>query len=140
MKPEPKKSSDSNDQPAKGDFIHADETYNVIGACMEVHKVLGCGFLEAVYQEALALEFKDRSIPFSWHKQLNIEYKDYMLKKIYNADFICYDNVILEVKALSRFDDAHMAQVLNYLKATGYKIGLLVNFGAKSLQYKRIIR
>ncbi|NIM10844.1 MAG: GxxExxY protein [Candidatus Aminicenantes bacterium] len=115
------------------------ETYEIIGACFEVHKILGCGFLEAVYQEALEIEFKRREIPYEWEKELPIEYKGEVLKKRYNADFVCYNEIIVELKALSELREEHMAQVLNYLKATKFELGFVFNFGEKSLKYKRVI-
>ena len=121
------------------DYILKDETYKIIGACMEVHKTLGNGFLEAVYQEALEEEFKIQNIPFEREKKISISYKNKLLNKHYYADFICYDQIVLELKALSSLNSDHEAQILNYLKATGYKIGLLINFGEKSLKYKRKI-
>lgn len=121
------------------EYILKEETYKIIGACMEVHKTLGNGFLEAVYQEALEQEFKLQNIPYEREKQISISYKNKLLNKHYYADFICYDQIILELKALSSLTSDHEAQIINYLKATGYKIGLLVNFGARSLQYKRKI-
>ncbi len=119
-------------------IIFKDESYKIIGACMEVHKELGCGFLEAVYQEALSIEFFKRNIPFEQEKYLTIGYKGELLQKKYKADFICYDKIIIEVKALSKFAPENMAQILNYLKITDFQLGLLVNFGATSLQYKRV--
>ena len=121
------------------DILFKTESYRIIGACMEVHNVLGAGFLEPVYQEALAYEFNLQNIPFEREKQLTIRYKDIELEKMYSADFVCYDKIILELKALSALTSEHEAQVLNYLKATGYKLGILVNFGAKTLEYKRLV-
>ena len=118
---------------------HKEESYNIIGACMAVHRELGSGFLEAVYQEALALELKARSIPYIQEEKLEIYYKEHTLQQYYVADFICYDNIVLELKALSGLESSHYAQVLNYLKATDLSLGLLVNFGTKSLESKRII-
>jgi GxxExxY protein len=115
------------------------EVYKIIGAAMEVHRILGCGFLEAVYQEALSIEFQERNLPFSEQEKLRIIYKHKILKKEYTPDFICYDKIILELKALAALTPDHEAQLLNYLKATGYKLGLLINFGTASLQYKRMI-
>ena len=115
------------------------ETYEIIGACFEVHKVLGCGFLEGVYQEALEIEFKRRGIPFEREKDLSIDYKGEVLKKKYNADFVCYNEIIVELKALSELREDHMAQVLNYLKATKFELGFIFNFGERSLKYKRVI-
>lgn len=123
----------------KEGILYKDESYEIIGACMEVHNQLGCGFLEAVYQEALAIEFENRGIPFEREKRLTIEYKGQVLKKEYVADFVCFDKIIIEVKALSKLASEHLAQTLNYLKITDYKLGLLVNFGTTSLKYKRVV-
>ena len=123
----------------KEDYIFKKECYEIIGCCMEVHSELGCGFLEAVCQEALELSFMDTEIPFEREVQLDVFYKGRELNKKYFADFICFDEVIVELKAVNQLSDVHYAQVLNYLKATGKRVGLLVNFGAKSLQYKRVI-
>lgn len=106
---------------------------------MEVHKALGPGFLEAVYQEALALELAEADIPFVKEKVLDIHYKGKLLEKKYVADYMCFNEVIVELKAVESLSPDHLAQVLNYLKATGKKIGLLINFGSRSLQYKRVI-
>jgi len=119
--------------------ILSDESYRIIGACMAVHRELGCGFLEAVYQEALEKEFTLRKIPFAREIKINITYKGIALDKSYFADFICYDEIIVELKAISCMDGIHIAQVVNYLKATKLQVGLLVNFGQKSLQQKRIL-
>jgi GxxExxY protein len=121
------------------DYPFKQECYHIFGCCMEVHNTLGQGFLEAVYQEALTYEFIDRQIPYIKEKILNIKYKDILLDKRYMADFLCFDEIILEIKALDELNKQHTAQILNYLNATGKTIGLLVNFGASSLQFKRII-
>lgn len=121
------------------EFPLKEECYKIIGCCMEVHKSLGCGFLEAVYQEALSVELSNSHIPFVKEKVLDIWYKDKLLEKKYVADFICFDHIIVELKAVDSLNTDHIAQVLNYLKATGKKIGLLINFGSRSLQYKRVI-
>jgi len=123
----------------ENNIIYKDESYKIIGACMEVHNNLGCGFLEAVYQEALEIEFERRKIPFVKEKPLKIYYKGIELKKEYVADFICYNKIIIETKAATELKSDHIAQTLNYLKITGYKLGLLVNFGTTSLKYKRIV-
>ena len=107
---------------------------------MEVHKTLGCGFLEPVYQEALTYEFKRQNIPFQKEQILTIMYKDIELEKKYVADFVCFDKIIVELKAVTQLISEHESQVLNYLKATGYRLGILVNFGEKSLKYKRLIK
>jgi GxxExxY protein len=121
------------------EFPFKDECYDIIGACMEVANELGCGFLEGVYQEALCYEFLDKGVPFEKGKVLDVYYKERLLNKKYIADFLCFGEVILEIKALDALHPEHTAQVLNYLKATGKKIGLLVNFGTAKIQYKRII-
>ena len=121
------------------DLIYKDEVYQIVGCCYEVHKNLGCGFLEAVYQEALSMEFKTAGIPFQNEKVLDISYKGQVLEKKYVADFICFDKIILELKAMDSLADNHLSQVLNYLKATNLRLGLLINFGQSSLVYKRIV-
>ena len=121
------------------DLLYKNEVYKIIGCAMEVHRELGNGFLEAVYQEALALEFKEKLIPFHKEKKLSIFYKKQKLTKYYLADFICFDDIIIEIKALSSLTSDHESQILNYLKATHLRVGLLVNFGTSSLQYKRFI-
>ena len=120
-------------------LIYKEESYKIVGACFEVHKELGQGFLEAVYQEALAIEFKNKNIPFEKEKELEITYKGKKLFKKYYADFVCFDKIIIELKALSKLTTEHEAQVLNYLKATGFKLGILVNFGSSSLEYRRLV-
>ena len=114
-------------------------TFAIIGAAMEVHKQLGCGFLEAVYQEALAIEFGKREISFKREVRLPISYKGELLTTVYCADFICFDSVIIELKALAHMSGTEEAQVINYLKATGYEVGLLLNFGCRSLQHRRLV-
>jgi len=114
-------------------------TYRIIGAAIEVHKVLGCGFLEAVYQEALGKEFVIREIPSKSQPIVEIVYKGKPLEKKYQPDFICYDEVIVEIKATTSLTGLEEAQLINYLKATGLKVGLLLNFGSKSLEHKRFV-
>jgi GxxExxY protein len=114
-------------------------TYKIIGAALEVHKELGCGFLEAVYQEALEKEFTDQIIPFKAQPIVGIFYKGKPLEKKYQPDFICYDEVITEIKAMSVLTSNEEAQIINYLKATRFKVGLLLNFGSKSLEHKRFV-
>jgi GxxExxY protein len=115
------------------------ETHAIFGAAMEVHRQLGTGFLEPVYQEALAVEFAVRSIPSSREVELPIDYKETRLACCYRADFVCFGGIIVELKALSALTGIERAQILNYLKATGHRRGLLINFGAKSLQFERFI-
>jgi GxxExxY protein len=114
-------------------------TYAIIGAAMEVHKQLGCGFMETVYQEALALEFQDRNIAFKREVELPILYKGQTLSMLYRADFICFDSILVELKALDRFGPSEEAQIINYLKASHLRLALLLNFGRPSLEYERYI-
>jgi len=115
------------------------ESYAVIGAAMKVHSELGCGFLEAVYQEALEIEFKNKNIPYVREKRLPIYYDGQKLKTYYQADFICYDNIIVELKAIKTLSDIEKAQVFNYLKASKLKKALLLNFGESHLVFKRFV-
>ncbi len=105
------------------------ETYEILGACFEVYKEKGCGFLEAVYQECLEIEFELRGLPARALVPLPLTDKERLLKKKYEADFICFDTVLVELKAVSKITDEHRAQVQNYLNTTGLRVGLLVNFG-----------
>ena len=114
-------------------------TYAIIGAAMEVHQELGCGFLEAVYQEALALEMVARGILHRREVELPVSYKSQRLNTSYRSDFICFDSVVVELQALANLSGVEEAPVINYLKATGLAVGLLLNFGATSLQYRRLI-
>ncbi len=123
------------------EFIYGDETHALLGACFEVSKDRGCGFLEAVFQECLELELSDRNIPFQAQPALRLESKGRLLKQTYHPDFLCYDRIILKIKAVSALADEHRAQVHNYLKATGCRIGLLAKFGHFPLvEHERIIR
>ena len=115
------------------------QTYAVIGAAMEIHRTLGHGFLEAVYQEAALIEFPSRQIPFEHEVPFEIHYKGNLLNTHYRADFVCFGSIIVEFKAQSQLTSADEAQLLNYLKATGYQRGLLINFGAPRLEYKRMV-
>lgn len=121
------------------DLIYKDESYRIIGACFEVYKEKGCGFLEAVYQECLEIEFEMRELLFVPKQPLALAYKGRPLTQTYEPDFICLDKIILEIKAASALADEHRAQVQNYLNATGFKLGLLVNFGHyPKLEWERI--
>lgn len=121
------------------EYILKDECYKVIGCCMNVHNELGPGFLEPVYQEALSYELTEKRVPHEKEMLLKISYKEIILDKNYKADFVCFGELIVELKALKNLTKEHTSQVLNYLKASGYRIGLLINFGTNKLQYKRII-
>ena len=116
-----------------------EQTYAIIGAAMEVHRELSHGFLEAVYQEALEHEFIARAIPYQREVELPVCYKGKKLACGYRADFICLGNIIVEIKALAELTSAHDSQVINYLKATGKNRALILNFGAPSLQHKRLV-
>ena len=115
------------------------QTYEVIGAAMEVHRELGNGFLEAVYQEALAIEMTKRNIPFGREVAVPVAYKGQRLQCSYRADFVCFGEVVVELKAISQLTGADDAQLINELKATAMNRGLLLNFGAPSLEYKRLV-
>jgi GxxExxY protein len=115
------------------------QAFAIIGAAMEVHRELGHGFLEAVYQTALALEFTERGIPFRAEVELPVYYKGQRLACGYRADFVCYEDVLVETKAISALTSADHAQLINYLKATRHRRGLLFNFGAPSLETKRLV-
>jgi GxxExxY protein len=113
-------------------------TYSIIGAAMEVHRQLGRGFLESVYQEAMALEMTALGIPYRREVEITVFYKGQQWKACFRADFLCFGSVIVELKALANLSGIEEAQIINYLKATGYEIGLLLNFGASSLEHRRL--
>ncbi len=122
------------------ELLFKDEVFEIIGAAIEVHKELGNGFLEPVYQEALEIEFTLRKIPFEPQKRLQLFYKGVQLKKEYIPDFVCYDKIIVEIKALDRLSNIEIAQLINYLKATKLKLGILINFGSRGkLEWKRFV-
>lgn len=123
----------------KDDRIYWKECYRIVGAAMNVHSILGSGFLEGVYQEALSIEMKKCGIPFEEQKELRINYNGITLQKHYVADFLCFDKIIVEIKATKNLAPEHYAQVMNYLKATNKNCGLLINFGESSLDFKKII-
>lgn len=121
------------------DIYLKEESYKIIGLCMEVHKILGKGHSEVVYKDALEYEFRINSIPFEREKIYEINYKDIVLPRKYIADFVVYDEIIFEVKAISQLTNSDTKQTLNYLASSKNKLGLLANFGEDSLKYKRII-
>lgn len=122
------------------ELYYKQESYNIIGAALHVYNVLGPGFVEAVYQEALEIEFQKLGIPYEREKEIDLYYDGQMMKIKFRPDFVCYDNIIIEIKALLQLDDMNRAQVLNYLKATHYKLGWLINFGHKDgLERQRIV-
>lgn len=122
------------------EFKYKDETYKIIGACFEVYNEKGCGFLESVYQECLEYELGFQDIPFQSQPPLVLTYKGNPLKHTYEPDFICFDKIVVEIKAVRKICDEHRAQLLNYLNATGLEVGLLVNFGHfPKIEYERIV-
>ncbi|MBY0348057.1 MAG: GxxExxY protein [Hydrotalea flava] len=120
-------------------IIYKEESYSIIGVCMEVHKFLGAGFLEIVYKDALEYEFKLAGIPFEREKEYAVNYKDFILPHKFYADFVLYDKIILEVKGVSQIAEEFTAQCINYLKVSCNRLSLLVNFGEEKLSYKRIV-
>ncbi len=121
------------------EFYLKEETYKIIGICMEVHRILGKGHSEIIYGDALEYEFKKNNIPYEREKKFNITYKDVILPHHYFSDFVVFDEIILELKAIQELSSSEIKQTLNYLAASKNKIGLLVNFGEDNLKYKRII-
>ena len=115
------------------------KTYAIIGAAMEVHRQLGCGFREPVYQDALGVELGQREIPFRREDTFEITYKGCTLETCYRPDFICFESIVVELKALARLGPIEESQIINYLKVTGYHTGLLLNFGTRSLEQRRFI-
>ena len=124
---------------AKNNMIYTKESHEIIGACIEVQRCLGVGFQEPVYQEALAIEFEQKGIPYEREKELVIYYKDTPLQKSYKADFVCCNKIIVELKTVNDLCGEHRSQVINYLKATKMKLGLLINFGQKPIGVERLI-
>ncbi len=121
-------------------IIYREESYRIMGACFEVYREKGCGFLEAVFQECLEFELSSQGIPFSAHPLLSLAYKGRPLKQTYSPDLVCFDRIVVELKAVSKLADEHRAQVHNYLRATGHRLGLLVNFGYfPKVEYERIV-
>jgi len=120
-------------------LLYEKESYQVINVCLDVYNELGKGFSEIVYKDAIEYEFQLRNIPYEREKMYKIKYKDKILSHSYNADFIAFNKIILEIKAIEQLLTGHIKQTLNYLAASKLKIGLLVNFGEDSLKYKRVI-
>ncbi len=125
---------DSNDF-----YYKKDENYAIVGLCMEVHRLLGCGLLEIVYKDALEIEFRNHNIPYQREREFSIEYKGIILPHKFYADFIVYDDIILEVKSVKEISNDHLAQTLNYMKLAETQIGIIANFQNKSLVHKRLI-
>ncbi|MBT5018738.1 GxxExxY protein [bacterium] len=122
------------------EILFKEESYKIMGAMFNVYKEMGCGFLEPVYQECVDLELNDQKIPFASQVRLNLKYKQHQLNSVYIPDFICFNKIVVELKALHRITDENRAQVHNYLKATGYRLGIIVNFGHfPKLEYERIV-
>jgi GxxExxY protein len=120
------------------EIIYKEESYKIIGACFEVYKQKGCGFTEPVYQECLKIEFDLQSIPFIFEPIIQLEYKGKILDQYFKPDFVCYNKIIVELKSVSNLIDEHRAQTINYLNATKFDLGLLVNFGHfPKLEYER---
>ncbi len=122
------------------EIVYKDESYRIMGACFEVYKEMGCGFVEPVYQECLEIELGMQELPFVAQAALRLRYKGRRLKRRYTPDFILFGKIVVEIKAVKELSDKHRAQVYNYLKATGYRLGLLVNFGHyPKVEYERIV-
>lgn len=120
-------------------ILYKEDSYTIIGICMDVHRTLGMGFKEVIYKDALELEFKSKSIPFAREQKFAIHYKGVILPHRYFADFVVYDHIILEVKSASLIVNNFVAQTINYLKASNIRLGIIANFGEKSFTYKRVI-
>lgn len=122
----------------ENDMIYPREAYVIVGAAIEVQNELGCGFAELVYHEALNIELNLRNIPYETEKLITITYKGYQLERTYKADLVCYDNIVVELKAVDKLKTEHTSQLLNYLKATNLPLGILINFGEKPLKFKMV--
>lgn len=122
------------------EIIYPQESYQIVGACFNVYNSVGCGFLEAVYQECLGIELDYQNIPAVPWKEIEFSYRNRKLEQTFKPDFVCYDKIIVELKAVSKLRDEHRAQVLNYLNASNFKLGLLINFGSHpKLEYERLV-
>ena len=122
-----------------GELLYKQECYAILGAAMRVHATLGCGFDEKVYQEALEIEFRNSEIPFEREKRFLVKYNGHLLSRDYYVDFLCFDKIIVELKAVTEMVGVFEAQVISYLKASDCQLGLLINFGNQSLIYKRLL-
>ena len=121
-------------------LIYADESYKIIGACFNVYRIMGCGFLEPVYQECLEIELDLLKIPFIPQKEIKLFYKTHELRQTYRPDFLCYGKIIVEIKAISKIVDEHRAQLINYLNASHFMLGFLINFGHHpKLEFERFV-
>ena len=121
------------------EILYKDESYAIVGACIKVHRTLGSGFLETLYEEVLEKEFVSQNIPYKRQVQLDLYYEGVQLKKYYRADFVCYDSIVVELKVVAYIPSLFYAQLQNYLKCTNMELGMLINFGTPSLTYKRIV-
>ena len=122
-----------------GELLHREETHRLIGFCMEIHRGLGKGHDEIIYKDALVVELSRANIPFARENKYEVKYKDAILPHSYRADFVIWEMILFEAKAVEQLTDAHIKQVLNYLAASKLRLGLLVNFGANSLEWKRVV-
>jgi len=129
----------ANGRECREDLLLKDEVYRIVGAAMEVSNTLGCGFLEAVYQEVFGMEFSDVGIPFEAEKKIIITYKNRVLSKEYIADFVCFDRIIVEIKAIKKITEVEEAQIINYLRASKLPVGLIINFGGTKMEWKRYV-
>jgi len=120
-------------------LTYKEESYEIVGICMDVYNELRKGFLEIIYKDALTYEFKKRNIPFEREKEFEIRYKEVMLPHCYYADFVVFDKIILEIKSKNSIAEEHVAQAINYLAVSKFKLALIINFGEKSLKYKRVV-
>lgn len=121
------------------DILFKEESYEIVGACMKIHSALGSGYKEVIYQDALEVELLKREMPFEKEKRYQVVYEGVTLKHHFIADFVVYENIIIELKATKEIVNPFIAQTINYLKASGLKLGIIINFGLPSLEYKRII-
>lgn len=123
----------------KGELIYKEEAYQIIGACMQVHNILGHGFAEIVYKDAVALEFKENQIEYEREKEYQVYYKGTLLAHKYYADFVLFDKIILEIKCIKAIGDEHVSQAINYLRVSDNRLALLINFGRGKMEYQRIV-